>query len=385
MKIAFIGQKGIPAKSGGVEAHVEEVAKRLCLAGHEVFVYTRPNYTPKKLKEWKGIKLVSLPSLTTKHLEAISHTFLACLHVVFKKVDVVHFHSIGPSSLIWLVKIFKPRTPVVFTFHTQCYYHQKWGKVAKSFLQSGERFACQSADSTITVSQSLTKYVFEKYQKKAVYIPNGAVVSKVLPADLITKEFGLEKGNYILAVSRLVRHKGIQYLIKAYQQMQTSKKLVIVGDGAYTDEYVRELKALAEGNPNIIFTGNQTGAILQELFSNAFLFVQPSESEGLSIALLEAMSYSLPVLASDIPENLEVLGDLGEKFIKNDVADLRAKLELMLENEANLQKTGKMLQKRVKDEYDWDKIVRQIESVYFEAIHRKNMILPVSEKVMPVN
>ncbi len=154
MKIAFIGQKGIPAKSGGVETHVEDLSTRLVELGHEVLVYTRPNYTDKNLKEFKGVKLVSLASVATKHFDAISHTIRACFDVVRQDVDVVHFHSIGPSSMIWLVKLLKPGLPVVATFHTRCYEHQKWGRFAKFCLKAAEAICCKFSDQTIAVSKT---------------------------------------------------------------------------------------------------------------------------------------------------------------------------------------------------------------------------------------
>ncbi|MBU4216810.1 glycosyltransferase family 4 protein [Candidatus Parcubacteria bacterium] len=365
MRIIFIGQKGIPATYGGVEKHVEDLATRLVRDGHEVTVYTRKKYTSDKLKSYKGVELISLPSIATKHLDAISHTFLACLDVIFRqKADVVHFHSIGPSLLTWMIKVFKPRTRLVATFHSQCYNHQKWGSLAKFFLHMGEWMICTVPDKTITVSRSLTSYAAEKYGKTTTYIPNGVEVMAQKEADLI-KKWGLESGNYIVTISRLVRHKGIQYLIDAYKQIDTKKKLVIVGDGAFTDDYVHELKDLAGNNPNIIFTGNQSGEILQELFSNAFLFVQPSESEGLSIALLEAMSYGRPVLVSDILENVEIVNSVGFVFANKKVDDLTLKLRaVLLMDEAVLQENALKLKSIVANNYNWGNIVREIEVLY---------------------
>lgn len=367
MRIVFIGQKGIPATYGGVEKHVEDLATRLVANGHEVLVYTRKKYTSDKIKIYKGVELVSIPNIATKHLDAISHTFMACLDVVFRqKADVVHFHSIGPSLLSWIVKIFKPKARLVATFHSQCYNHQKWGVFAKFFLQLGERMICSVPDKTITVSRTLTDYAARRYGKKTVYIPNGVEMPTTKEADKI-KRWGLERGNYIVSVSRLVRHKGVQYLIAAYKQISTDKKLVIVGDGAFTDDYVQELKDLAGSNPNIIFVGNQSGEVLQELFSNAYLFVQPSESEGLSIALLEAMSYGLPVLVSDILENVEIIDGVGAVFENKNVTDLTLKLNAVLAmDETLLQENIQKLKAIVLKNYNWDNIVREIETLYKE-------------------
>lgn len=369
MKIAFIGQKGIPAISGGVERHVEELSTRLVKLGHEVYVYTRPNYSPKELKEYKGVKLVSLPSIPSKHLDAISHTFLVCLDVTLRrKVGIIHFHSIGPSSLIWFVKLLNPKIPVVATFHTQCYYHKKWGGFARLYLKFGELILCQMANRVITVSKTLRKYAKEKYNRKASYIPNGVAVGKILSPEEIRRKWGLKRGNYILTVSRLVRHKGVHHLIDAYKKLKTEKKLVIVGDGFFTDDYVKELKKMTVGNKSIVFTGEQKGRTLAELFSSAYLFVQPSESEGLSIALLEAMAYGQTVLVSDIPENKEAIGETGFTFKNKDSDDLTERLKYLLDN-LDLVKGRKELSRSwVKENYSWDKVVKSVVRVYKSAL-----------------
>jgi len=370
MKIYFIGQKGIPAKFGGVERHAEELATRLVKAGHQVYAYTRTNYTDSKLKKFKGVNLISLPTIATKHLDAIVHTFMACLDARKRQADIIHFHSIGPSSLIWLVKILNPRVPIVATFHTKCYEHQKWGSLAKLYLKFGEIILCSLADKTITVSRVLSDYVEKKYKIIANYIPNGVKLSKNFSARKI-KKWGLKKDNYILVVSRLIKHKGIHSLIKAYKQIKTDKKLVITGDGCYTDSYIKELKTLAKSNDNIIFTNNQSGDTLAELFSNAFLFVQPSESEGLSVALLEAMSYGKCAIVSDIPENVEATGENNSAFKNKNINSLRNKLIYFLNNPLIVKKYGKKLKARAKKNYNWENIVNQTIKVYQQAIKLK--------------
>jgi glycosyltransferase involved in cell wall biosynthesis len=373
MKIAIIGQKGIPSTSGGVEKHVEDLSVRLVKAGHEVFVYTRPNYTNKDLAEFKGVKLISLPSIATKHLDAITHTFRACLDVVKRDVDVIHFHAIGPSSLIWLVKMLKPGVPVISTFHCKDYFHQKWGLFAKLYLQFGEFVACRLADRTIAVSKNLKEYTAKKYGRVPEYIPNGVEAGKKMAAREI-KYFGLKKDGYILALGRIVKHKGLQYLIKAFKNVKTDKKLVIVGGSAHTDKFVKELKDLAASDKRIIFTGPQSGPIVGELFANAYLFVQPSESEGLSIALLEAMAHGTATLVSDIPENREAIAYTGYTFRNKNVADLMGKLNGLLRNPEIVREMGEMQRKRVAQEYNWEMITEKIQNVYQQAVARKKTI-----------
>ncbi len=363
MKIYFIGQKGIPAKSGGVEKHVEALAVNLVEKGHEVFVYTRPNYTDCKLTNYRGVKLISRISFPTKHLDAFSHTLICSLDVLFRQADVIHFQAIGPASLLWLVKLFKPRTKVVFTFHCQDYYHQKWGGFAQKFLRFGETVGCKLADEVIAVSRSLADYVARKYNREAKYIPNGVQIIDEVKDNKVLEELNLKSGQYILAVSRLVRHKGLHYLIEAYNNLEIDQKLVIVGSGAHTDDYVEQVQQLATKNGKIVLAGERTGDDLVTLFKNAKLFVQPSESEGLSIALLEAMAYGIPVLVSDIPENLEAIGGYGRTFQSRNIDDLACKLKEALSAEDSQEIAAQALV-RVKQEYDWQNITESTIAVY---------------------
>lgn len=372
MKIAFIGQKGIPTKTGGVERYTENLALNMVLAGHEVFVYSRFSYNTDKLTEWRGVKIINTPSLASKNLDAITSTFFACLDLIRRKYDVIHFQSIGPASLLWLAKIFSPRTKIIFTFHCQDYYHKKWGRFAKLYLKFGEFVGNKLADEVLTVSKSLAVYAREKYHNEAICIPSSAQIENLVPAKEI-KKWGLEKDSYIVSIGRLVRHKGIHYLIEAYLKTKTDKKLVIVGDSAYTDDYVRELHQLAAGKNNIIFTGNQSGDTLKELFSNAAIFVQPSESEGLSFALIEAMSYARPCLVSDIDSNREALADTGVFFKDRDVSSLTLKLQEMLDNPELLAKIGAAELERVRNEYDATKVTAQVLSLYQNTLAKTKL------------
>ena len=377
MRIAFIGQKGIPTRAGGVEKHVEEMAIRMAERGHKVFVYARNNYTNKNLAEYKGVKLVHLPSIGTKNLDAISHTFLAVVHALFQRYDVVHFQAIGPSSLSWIIKLFKRQTVLISTFHCQDYHHQKWGAFARLYLKLGEYVSCRVPQKTIVVSQGLVQYVKEKYGREVEYIPNGAAVhfnagTKVL------ERWGLRDQKYILNQGRFIRHKGVQYLIEAFKKLEdTAKvpnnfKLVIVGDGFHTDDYVQYLHRISAHRPNIIFTGIQNGSSMEQLFSHAYAFVQPSESEGLSISLLEAMGYGLAPLVSNIPENMEAVKGIGFSFRSKDVDDLADQLAYLLNQPAEVEAVGKRAKLMVEKEYSWDLIVEKTLKLYEELILEKN-------------
>ncbi|MEI6378720.1 MAG: glycosyltransferase family 4 protein [Candidatus Falkowbacteria bacterium] len=356
MTIAFIGQKGIPATSGGVERYVEDLAVRIAARGVQAVVYTRPYYTAPGLTNYNGVKLVSLPSIKTKHLDAISHSFLAVVHAVWQRYDVIHFQSIGPALVIWLPRLLSPKTRIVSTLQSRDYEHQKWNGLSRWFLRLGEKFMCHFSHEVVVVTESMRDYVRAEYGLEALYIPNGANHYDAVGADELSA-WSLEPGQYIAYIGRLVRHKGVHHLIAAYNQLSENKlPLVIVGDGAFTDRYVDELKALAGDSSKIIFTGRQSGSALAELYANARLFVQPSESEGLSLALLEAMSRGVPVLVSSISENLEAIGDTGFIFENKSVDDLREKLRFILsEPELAAEKTV-AAKLRVASKFDWDEI-----------------------------
>ncbi|MBU1167223.1 glycosyltransferase family 4 protein [Patescibacteria group bacterium] len=367
MKIAFIGQKGIPAGQGGVEKHVEKLAQKLHGFGHEVFVYSRKEYTGTEAKEFQGIKIVNLPAIPSKNLEAISHTFLATLDVLRQDYDIVHYHGVGPSTLSFIPRLFKRNTKVVATFHCRDQFHQKWGFMARKFLKFGEYAISTFPHKTITVSKILKKFCQEKYNREAAHIPNGVDIVKTNATDLLAN-FGLEKDNYILTVSRLVKHKGIHCLIDAYKKIETGKKLVIVGDNSYTSDYVKELKDLARDDDRIIFTGLQTGESLAQLFTNASLYVHPSEAEGLPITILEAMNYGLPTLATSIPENIEASGGLIHFFRKGDTLDLSYKMKILLNDKELSDSKTEVAQKYVEETYNWETISLDIEQLYEELM-----------------
>ncbi len=370
MKIAMIGQKGVPGIFGGVERHVEQLSLILTERGHDVTVYTRPYYTPAKRTRFHKVRLVSLPSLRTKHFDAISHTFLATLHAVRQDSDIIHYHGVGPALLAFLPRLFRHRAKVIVTFHCIDRKHQKWGSIARFFLWLGERAAVFFPHETIVVSKTLRAYCRQNFRRNVTYIPNGVPLesTRTLNADAIRKKFGLIANQYILAVSRLIPHKGIHHLIKAYQQLATEKPLVIVGDSFYTDAYVKDLKKLAGSDPRIIFTGFQKGKTLKELFSNAYLFVLPSESEGLPITLLEAASFGKCVLASNIPENIEVIRSgkqvIGYTFKNRDTDDLRRMLEQLMHHQKTIQSKGQLAKTVVRKRFNWIAIVLDVERVY---------------------
>lgn len=378
MKIAFIGQKGIPAVAGGVEKHVEKLATRLASLGHDVTVYVRSHYTDPMLSEYEGVKLVHLPSIRTKHLDAITHSLFATLHALFQPYDIIHFQSIGPSCLAILPRLFKPSARVLATFHSRDYFHRKWGFIARTCLQVAEYFACTIPEKTIISSETLWQYARRAYRREFIFIPNGAEVAHE-SSTLLLNQWGLRSKRYILLVSRLVGHKGIHYPIKAFQELErmtklpNNYKLVIVGAHADTPEYEKYLKVMSQGFENIVFLGERTGKEIETLYSHAGLFVQPSEDEGLSLALLEAMGHGLLAIVSDIPANVDaVKNGSGVIFKSKDIESLKKELAYYINRPEEAEVIGKIARERVEKYYSWDAIAKQTRDIYLDALYLEN-------------
>ena len=367
MRIAFIGQKGIPAIGEGVEKHVENLAVRLAEMGHDVFVYTRSDYTEKNLKKYEGVNLIHLPYLKNRNLETISHVFLSSLHAIFQKYDVIHYQSIGPASLCFVPKFFKRKTLFVTTFHSRDYLDKNRGIFAKKYLKFSEKIACKFSDKMIVVSKNIRNYVFSKYQMKANYIPNGSLIAFNSSVKALER-WGLKDKKYVLSIGKSSKKKEIENLIEAFKKLEdTTKlpngmKLVVVVDDR--EGCVKEFERMAGERKNIIFSHNQTRATLEQLFSHAYLFVQPFESEGLSIPLLEAMGYGLAVLSSNDSESTEVLGNSGFLFNPNSHKDLEEKLAFLLNKSQAIEKMGRLSKERIQKEFSWEQAARKNLRIY---------------------
>ncbi len=387
MKIAFIGQKGIPAIAGGVEKHVEKLATRLAAQGHEVTVYVRSHYTPASLTEFEGVKLVHVPSIHTKHLDAITHTLCATVHALFVPYDIIHFQSIGPSIVSILPRLLKPRCRVVATFHSRDYTHKKWGLLARTFLHMAEYITCTVPERTIVSSETLIDYAKASYGRDVTFIPSGAEVAFEKDTQVLT-ELGLRSKRYLLAVHRLVPHKGTHYLIKAFKELEDTNrlpnnfKLVIVGAHADTEEYEKFLKHLAAGRPNIIMAGERTGRAMESLYSHAYLYVQPSEQEGLSLALLEAMGHGLLPVVSDIEPHKEAVANTGAFFPVKDIEGLKKELAYFINRSDEVAALGQAAQERVREHYSWDAVAKRTVDVYRDVIgqHPKDHYANVRSK-----
>jgi glycosyltransferase involved in cell wall biosynthesis len=375
LRICFFGQKKIPSREGGVEIVVEALATRMAAIGHEVTCYNRRSgeKNGEVAKNAGGadfgcgnLKIKSVPTVNKKGLAAVSASFFASFAAAFGKFDIVHIHAEGPAFMCFLPKLMGKR--VIVTIHGLDHKRAKWGKFASSFIMMGEKNAVKHADEIIVLSRGVQKYFKDTYGRETIYIPNGVTKPEIREAELIRKKFGLEKDGYILYLGRLVPEKGVQYLIEAYQKIKENKKLVIAGGSGDTDAFVQELKNKASGNENIIFTGFVQGRMLEELYSNAYCYVLPSDLEGMPLSLLEAMSYGNCCLTSDIDECAEVLEDKGVTFKKGNVDDLRVKLEWLCSHEDEVTKYKAEAAEFICGKYNWDEVVRQTLMVYTEIL-----------------
>jgi len=362
MRIAMIGQKGIPASYGGIERHVEQISTLLAERGHRVFVYCRPYYT-KIDKKFNGVDLIKLPSIRTRHLDCASHTLVSTAHVLSMKVDVVHYHALGPSALSFIPRL--AGIPTIATVHGLDWRGGKWGKIATWVLQRCEYAACHFPNRTIVVSNILKKHFESKYKREVIYIPNGVSLGKVVEPKNISN-LGITPQDYYLYVGRLGAEKGCHILIQAFVNAKTKRKLVMVGSAHMNTAYEHYLRSLAD--QRVLFTGPIYGDLLTELWNGAYAVIHPSITEGMSLSLLEAMAHGKCIITSDIPENLEVVGDAALTFSSGDASSLSKMIETADVNSELVQELGAKAIKRAKDCFDWNMIVERIEEVYKEVL-----------------
>lgn len=363
MRIAMIGQKGIPSRAGGVEIHVEELAAGLAEAGVQVDVYCRRYYCRNRVKVHRGIRLYYIPTISTKHLDAIIYTFLATVIALFRGYDIFHYHACGPSSLCWLPRLFGKK--VICTTHGLDWKRAKWGTFGQDYLKFGEKVISKCAHEIIVLNEPMRNYFQDTYKRETHVIPNGVEKPELLEAELIKEKWGLEKNSYILFLGRLVPEKGVHYLVEAYKQSGCEKKLVIAGGSSHSDDYVERLAAMSIDDDNIIMTGFVSGQMLEELYSNAFIYVLPSDVEGLPISLLEAMSYQRCCLISDIKENTDTAQGRCFEFLHGNVASLSDQLKMLSRmDQALVDQKGKLGAEYVLETYRWEMIADQTLSVY---------------------
>lgn len=354
LKIAMLGHKRIPGREGGIEVVVEELSTLMAQKGYDVTVYNRHKKGCECPKEFKGVKLIDVPTIERKSTDAAVYSFLASIRILFGKYDVIHYHAIGPSAFLFIPHIFKKKT--VVTVHGLNYKTPKWKGFASKFIQFGERITAKYADEIIVLSKEQKKYFKRKYGRDTIYIPNGTVIEKIEEPELIKDKFGLDRDNYLLFVSRVVPGKGLEYLIDAYKDVPGDMPLIIAGGTEYVKEYRNEIIKRADSDSRIRFVGHVEGKVLRELYSNAKLFIFPSEAEGMPMCLLEALSYNCPCLVSDIPENVEVGKEYVLNFKSKNTEDLRDKIADYLDGFLSIKKDSR---EYIKQYYSWDKVVEE--------------------------
>ena len=330
----MIGQKGVPATYGGIERHVEEIARRLGSRGHQVDVFCRLYYTPGGTT-LPAVRMLRRPSIHTKHLDTATHVAWCTLEAMARRYDIVHFHALGPSLFASALAVLA----------YNCF-----------------------PDRTIVVSKTLREYFQQHHHRDTCFIPNGTNLLPARPAKKIL-QLGLTPGKYVLFVGRLVPEKGVHFLCEAFSRIDSDMKLALVGGLSFSQEYVALLKRY-EGE-RIRLLDYVFGEALEELWSNAYLVVQPSTMEGLSIALLEAMSYGRCVLLSDIPENLEVAEDCAVPFRSQNVDDLHQKLESLIRHPETVRAYEARARNHIMRHYSWDQVAENTEAVYREALARR--------------
>ena len=369
LNIAMLGHKRIPSREGGIEIVVEELSTRIVKLGHQVTCFNRKGhhvsgseFDGSQLSEYKGVKLKPVWTLDKKGLAAMTSSLSAAIKAAFGKYDVVHFHAEGPCAMLWLPKLLGKRC--IATIHGIDWQRAKWSGFASKYIKFGETVAAKNADEIIVLSESVQKYFNDTYGRKTIFIPNGVNKPVIREPRLIQEKFGLDKDSYILFLGRLVPEKGISYLVEAFKQIDTDKKLVIAGGSSDTNEFLCDLKKLAKNDERIIFTGFVQEQLLEELYSNAYVYVLPSDLEGMPLSLLEAMSYGNCCVVSDIAECAEVVEDKAVIFPKSSVVQLREKLQDLCDHPEKVKLYKVSASDYICQKYNWDDVVERTIALY---------------------
>lgn len=370
LNIAMFGHKRVPSREGGVEIVVEELSKRLSEMGNDVTLYNRrgkhvsdKSIETEELSEYQGVKIKSVLTIDKKGLAAVTSSFFATLKCVFSKAKVVHVHAEGPAAMTPFLKLFRKR--VVVTVHGLDWQRDKWSEgFASKYIRFGEKMAVKYADEIIVLSRRVQKYFKDTYNRETVFIPNGVNEPEIKKAQLICEHFSIEKDGYILFLGRLVPEKGVHLLIDAFKNVKTDKKLVIAGGTSDTFDYVKELHDKAFSDDRIIFTGFQQGQILEELYSNAYIYTLPSLLEGMPLSLLEAMSYGNACVVSDIAECAEVVEDKAVVVKAGDVNSLTQTLQKLCDDETLVNEYKSFSKDFILKKYNWDDVVEKTLALY---------------------
>jgi glycosyltransferase involved in cell wall biosynthesis len=374
LRIAFIGGRGVIGKYSGIETCYEEIGARLAKSGHEITAYCRNYFTP-NVAEHLGIRILRLPTIRTKHLETLIHTFLSTIHACFSNCDVVHYYTLGPSLFSFVPRLFGKKT--VVSVQGLDWQRKKWGRIARRALKFCEWTSARLPSATVVVSRTLQEYYKSRYAKHCAYVPNGTRIRERQTGNYL-QSIGLQPDSYALFLGRFSPEKNCDLLIEAFEKLDTTMKLVLAGGSSHTDDYVAGLRQ--HHSERIRILDWLSGDALEEVLTNAALFVLPSDMEGLSLALLDAMGAGLCVLASDAPENVEAMGDAGFIFRRGDVNDLERMLALLLSDPALRENIGCRAQARSRREYLWEGVAKEMNGVYSSLFERSQRMPAVKKK-----
>jgi len=364
LNIIVLGLRGIPDIQGGIEKHCEQLYPKFVQYGCNIEIVGRSPFLKKKQSYYHKLLVRRLyaPDPKYKGLEAFVNTFIGVLYAALRKPDIVHIHAVGPALFVPLARILGLK--VIVTHHGFDYQREKWGNFAKKIIRWGEYLGMNFANQRIVVSEEIKKHLKQTYGLESVKIPNGVKIETEKMTENALKNFKLQKQRYILMVSRFVPEKRQEDLIKAFSDAEINGwKLVLVGDISHEDQYIKKVIDLSQKNSNIVLTGFQHGAMLKSLYANAGLFVLPSSHEGLPIVILEALSFGIPVIASDINANLEVNLSKSSYFKLGDIIQLKKKI---LETVKNIDLIDRRFLINHAKQYSWDVIAKKTFDVYLQ-------------------
>ncbi|WP_131737362.1 glycosyltransferase family 4 protein [Actinomadura roseirufa] len=372
LRIAMIGQRGVPATYGGVEHHVAHLGRRLAGRGHQVTVFCRPGYVPERLETYDGMRLRHVPTLSTKHLDAIVHSLTCTVAALPWRPDIVHYHALGPGLCSALPR-YLSSARVVQTVHGFDDRRAKWGRAAQGVLRTARRASERVPDAVVAVSREVEREYLSERRGLTVHIPNGVDAPSEVPAEEELAAFGLRPRRYVLFVGRLVPEKAPDLLIDAFRGIEGDVDLVIAGGTSFTAGYVGRLQEMARADRRIRLLGYVYGDALAALYAHAAAFVQPSSLEGMPLTLLEAMAHATPVIVSDIAPHLEVIGAAGpggRVFASGDAAGLRDAIARVLADQPAERAGAAARRDDVLRRHSWDAAADALEDLYRGLLHR---------------
>lgn len=365
LTVALIGGRGVAGTYSGIETYYEEVGSRLAQRGHSVTAYCRTHFTP-DVPSYRGIQVRRLPSLRSKHFETASHSFLTTLDALLRDYDIIQYHAIGSAPLSLLPRLLGRTT--ILSVRGLDWQRAKWGRAARTFLKFGEWASVHCPTATVVVSRTLQQHYASAHGREPYFIPNAVVPCASRPVDRIAK-LGLAKDGFILFAGRLSPEKGVHTLLEAMRPFGDRMKLVLAGGSSYSDGYIETLRAAAWDH--VQFVGSVDRETMGELYSNCYAYVLPSVMEGLSVGLLEALSYGACIISTNIPENVEVIGEAGLSFPPGDVGALRACLQQILDNPDLVRDYRHRAAAHAKAQPDWDEVTLRTEALYYELLGKK--------------